>query len=85
MDNNRPPPGCSPGGNHSGFIEEGEAAGLGCNLPQHLPSSYSSSATREAGAVAALTEERKMARYAHLNRMHAFTPVAIETSGVFGP
>ena len=48
-------------------------------------SSYSPSATREAGAVAALAEERKTAKYAHLNPTHAFTPVAIETSGVFGP
>ena len=53
--------------------------------PDTFASSYSSSATREAGAVAALAEERKTAKYAHLNPTHAFTPVAIETSGVFGP
>ena len=47
--------------------------------PNTFPSSYSSSTTRKAGAVAALTEERKMARYAHLNPLHAFTQVAIET------
>ena len=53
--------------------------------PNTFASSYSPSATREAGAVAALAEERKTAKYAHLNPTHAFTPVAIETSGVFGP
>ena len=53
--------------------------------PDTFASSYSSSATREAGAVAALAEERKTAKDAHLNPTHAFTPVAIETSGVFGP
>ena len=29
-------------------------------------------------------EERKDAKYTHLNSAHAFTPVTIETSGVFG-
>ena len=29
-------------------------------------------------------EERKESKYSHLNSTHAFTPVAIETSGVFG-
>ena len=53
--------------------------------PDTFASSYSPSATREAGAVAALAEERKTAKYAHLNPTHAFTPAAIETSGVFGP
>ena len=53
--------------------------------PDTFASSYSSSATREAGAVAALAEERKTAKDAHLNPTHAFSPVAIETSGVFGP
>ena len=53
--------------------------------PDTFASSYSPNATREAGAVAALAEERKTAKYAHLNPMHAFTPVAIETSGVVGP
>ena len=39
----------------------------------------------EAGAVVALAEERKKTKYANLNPAHTFTPVAIETSGVFGP
>ena len=47
--------------------------------------SYSASATSEAGAVAALAEERKIAEYADLSQMHHFSPVAVETTGVFGP
>ena len=43
------------------------------------------SATSEAGAVAALAEVRKKAKYTSLISTHIFTPVAIETSGVFGP
>ena len=34
--------------------------------------------------MATQAEERKEAKYSHLNSAHAFTPVAIETSGVFG-
>ena len=56
-----------------------------CHIQILILISYSSSATREEGAVAALAEERKTAKYTHLNPTHAFTPVAIETSGVFGP
>ena len=53
--------------------------------PDTFAPSYLSSATREAGAVAALAEVRKKDRYAHLDCTHSFTPVAIETSGVIGP
>ena len=49
--------------------------------PDTFAPSYSSSATREAGAVAVLAEERKRDKYAFLNPTHTFTPVAIETSG----
>ena len=41
--------------------------------------------TREAGAVAAMAEERKVAKYAHLTPSHLFSPIAVETTGVFGP
>ena len=34
--------------------------------------------------MATQAEERKEAKYSHLNSAHAFTPVAIETLGVFG-
>ena len=47
--------------------------------PSHLPS-----ATREAGAVAALAERSKQV-YAALNQQYNFTPVPIETAGPFGP
>ena len=52
--------------------------------PDTFAPSYSSRATNEAGAVATQAEERKEAKYSHLNSAHTFTPVAIETSGVFG-
>ena len=48
--------------------------------PSHLPS-----ATREAGAVAALAEQSKQEKYTALNQRHNFTPVAIETAGPLGP
>ena len=46
--------------------------------------SYSATATREA-AVAAMVEERKVAKYAHLTPAHLFSPITVETTGVFGP
>ena len=45
--------------------------------------SYSAHAIREAGAVAALAEERKVAKYIHLTPVHLFSLVAVETMGVF--
>ena len=36
------------------------------------------------GLLATQEEERKEAKYSNLNSAHTFTPVAIETSGVFG-
>ena len=53
--------------------------------PDTFAPSYSSNATSEAGLVAASAEERKEAKYSNLGALHCFTPVAIETSGVFGP
>ena len=38
-----------------------------------------------AGAVASLAEDKKVAKYAYLDSVHSFTPVAVETAGVFGP
>ena len=34
--------------------------------------------------MATQAEKRKEAKYTHLNSAHAFTPVAIETSDIFG-
>ena len=42
-------------------------------------------AAREAGLVASQAEQTKTLKYAHLNSIHYFVPVAVETSGVFGP
>ena len=50
-----------------------------------LAPSYSSLATREAGAVAEEAERRKKDKHSHLERSHCFIPVAVETLRVFGP
>ena len=47
--------------------------------------SYTMSATSETGAVAALAEDRKRAKYLCLEPTYSFTPVAIESAGAFGP
>ena len=47
--------------------------------------SYSAHATREVGAVAALAEEREVTKYVHLTPVHLFSPIIVETMGVFGP
>ena len=51
--------------------------------PDTFAPTYSMHATREAGAVAALAEEE--GGYISTCALHTMTPVAIETSGVFGP
>ena len=48
-------------------------------------SSYTSSATSVTGAVAAMAEMRKRAKYRNLDPSHYFQPVVVETSGAFGP
>ena len=52
--------------------------------PETFAPSYVSNSTREAGAVAALAEERKRMKYCQLDSSHQFEPVAIETTGVIG-
>ena len=47
--------------------------------------SYISSATSNAGAVAALAEERKLSLYGNLVPSHLFVSFAFKTSGVVGP
>ena len=48
--------------------------------------SYIPNASSEAGAVAALAEDRKRMKYQHLDSStYCFTPIAVETTGVFGP
>ena len=47
--------------------------------------SFLASVASEDGAVAALAEERKKAKYQHLDTLHMFVPFVVETTGVFGP
>eukprot|EP00731_Ephydatia_muelleri_P006326 Em0003g574a len=47
--------------------------------------SYSTIAAQQAGAVGQQAEDKKAQKYKHLSSHHFFTPVAIETSGVYGP
>ena len=53
--------------------------------PDTFAPSYSTIAAQQVGAVAQQAEDRKMQKYKHLDSCYFFTPVAIETSGVFGP
>ena len=53
--------------------------------PDTFAPSYSTIAAKQVGAVAQQAEEKKMQKYKHLDSCYFFTPVAIETSGVFGP
>ena len=53
--------------------------------PDTFASSHVALAAREAGLVASQAEQTKTLKYAHLNSIHHFVPVAFETSGVFGP
>ena len=53
--------------------------------PDTFAPSYSLSATSEAGAVAIGAESRKRSKYICLESIYSFTPVAIESSGGFGP
>ena len=47
--------------------------------------SYIHSAVKEAGLVAEIAEIRKRKNYEALSAVHVFTPITVETSGVFGP
>eukprot|EP00731_Ephydatia_muelleri_P000771 Em0001g771a len=53
--------------------------------PDTFAPSYSTIAAHQVGAVTQQAEDRKMQKYKHLYSCYFFTPVAIETSGVFGP
>ena len=55
------------------------------SCPDTYTPSYMSHATREAEAVAQRAEHLKISKYAHFDSSHHFIPVAVETSGVFGP
>ena len=53
--------------------------------PDTFATSYELQATSDAGAVAALAEWKKMTKYETTAQTDLFYPIAIETSGVFGP
>ena len=53
--------------------------------PDTFAPSYSTITAHQVGAVAQQAEDRKKHKYKHLDSCYFFTPVAIETSGVFGP
>ena len=53
--------------------------------PDAFAPSYSTIAAQQVGAVAQQAEDRKVQKYKHLDSCNFFTPVAIETTGVFGP
>eukprot|EP00731_Ephydatia_muelleri_P028679 Em0020g323a len=53
--------------------------------PDTYAPSYSTIAAQQAGAVGQQAEDKKAQKYKHLSSHHFFTPVAIETSGVYGP
>ena len=53
--------------------------------PDTIAPTYFSTTTSKAGAVAALAENRKKTKNTCLEPTYTFTPIAIETSGVFGP
>ena len=52
--------------------------------PDTFAPSYLRLSSREAGAVAIQAEERKKQKYSCLSSTHLFTPIAIESSSVFG-
>ena len=51
-------------------------------LPHRI---YINAATKDAGLVAEIAKTRKRKNYEVLLAVHMFTPIAVETSGVFGP
>ncbi len=53
--------------------------------PDTLALSYRAHATSGTGAVAAMAEGGKMAKYSCLSPSHTIVPVAIETLGAIGP
>ena len=69
-------------------MEIWEASGVGCYLCWHLCTIIyirRSLAVCAAGDVAARMESLKEEKYADLLQSYNFVPVAVETSGVFGP
>ena len=64
--------------------KNGKALVQDTTCPDTLAWSYRCYATKTAGAVADLAEERKSAKYTSLGPGYSFTPVAIDTLGAIG-
>ena len=66
-------------------LSHGEVASFWYGMPlartRLPPPIYTMSATSEAGAVAAMAEDRKRAKYLCLEPTYSFTPVAINLQG----
>ena len=56
-----------------------------CTCVDTFAASYVDMADKSAGSVAPMAEDRKKKIYEALAAFHCFVPIAIETSGVFGP
>ena len=61
----------------------GQLVVWGATCPDTFAPSYSAIAVQQAGAVVEQAEVQKQRKYNHLDSCHFFTPVAIETAGVF--
>ena len=68
--------------NHIGTMEAREATSLGCHVFRHFCTFIRGRCSTRARDC---SSSRKKTKYSNLLSSHVFTPVAIETSGVFGP
>ena len=65
--------------------KNGRSLVLDATCPDTFAPSHVTLAAREAGLVASQAEKAKTQKYALLGSSHYFVPIAIKTSGVFGP
>ena len=75
---------CASRWHNGGPLEEWKAPHLGCDVPGHL-CSLILPCHLGIEAVAALAEEREVTKYVHLTPVHLFSPIIVETMGVFSP
>ena len=54
-------------------------------VPDTLAPSYRAQASTAAGNVAKAAEIRKQSKYSSLSSSYSFSPISIESMGVFGP
>ena len=65
--------------------KSGQTLAWDATCPDTFAPSHVALAAREAGTVASQAESKKLQKYALLGNSYHFVPIAIETSGVFGP